>query len=280
MESIENANHFWSGDVAILQIDDRPITAPELLSLLSQYQFLPKLRQEMIIDAAISSFSCTPEEQAQCCQDFYTQHQLISETVRQSWLQQQGMTEAQLIHLATRQLKIERFKQATWGSKLESYFLQRKSQLDRVVYSLIRVRDINVAKELYFRLKANEQPFAELAERYSQGSEARTGGLIGPVPISTPHPKLAQVLRSNQPGQLSPPTRIEDLWVIVRLEQFLPSQLDDSTRQRLLDELFALWLKDQLSQPATIQFGALLAQPQSIPDTAASLALSSQQLRS
>jgi parvulin-like peptidyl-prolyl isomerase len=130
--------------------------------------------------------------------------------------------------------------------------LQWKSQLDRVIYSLIRVKDSGIAKELYFRLKANEQPFAELAQQYSQGLEAQAGGVIGPVPMNKPHAKLAQLLRACQPGQISPPTRIEDVWVIVRLEQFLPAQLDQSMRQRLLDELFTLWLKDQLKQPPVI----------------------------
>ncbi|NJP11800.1 MAG: peptidylprolyl isomerase [Leptolyngbyaceae cyanobacterium RU_5_1] len=276
MKSIQNADDVWTADAwiedaqtadaqtadaqtadaTILQIDDRAVSAPELLSLLSQYQLLPKLRQEFLIDAAIAPFNCTPEEQSLCCQSFYTQHQLTAEGDRQTWLQQQGMTPTQLVHLATRQLRIEQFKQATWGNKLESYFLQRKSQLDQVVYSLIRVRDVNIAKELYFRLKANEQPFAELAQQYSQGPEAQTGGLIGPKAMSAPHPKLANLLRSRQPGQLSPPFRIEDLWVIVRLEQFLPAQLDESMQQRLLNELFALWLQDQLQKPSAIHLMA------------------------
>lgn len=78
-------------------------------------------------------------------------------------------------------MRIEKFKQATWGSKLESYFYERKQQLDQVVYSLIRTHDAAAAQELYFRLLENEQPFAEIAVLYSQGSEARTGGLIDPL---------------------------------------------------------------------------------------------------
>ncbi|MBW4661219.1 MAG: peptidylprolyl isomerase [Drouetiella hepatica Uher 2000/2452] len=253
MESVRSINKVPTANTAILQIDDRTVTAPELLSLLSQYQLLPKLRQEILIDRAIAPFSCTLEEQEQGCLNFYAQQKLTSDTARQAWLQQQSMTEAQLIEQVTRQLRIEQFKQATWGSKLQSYFLQRKSQLDQVVYSLIRVGDANIARELYFRLQGDEQPFAELAQQYSQGAESRTGGLIGPAPLSTPHPRLAQILRSSQPGHLMPPTRIEDLWIIVRLEQLLPAQLDEPMRQRLLDELFANWLKEQLKPLETVK---------------------------
>jgi parvulin-like peptidyl-prolyl isomerase len=235
-------------DKSMVKICDRTVTATELVSLLSQYQLLPKLQQEILIDDAIAPFDYTPEEQANCCENFYKQHQLTSDAARQTWLQQQGMTEAQLVNQVTRQLRIEKFKQATWGNKLENYFLKRKPHLDQYFYSLLRIRDGVAAREFYFRLKEGEQSFAELTQQYSQGAEAKTGGLIGPVAMTNSHPKLAQLIRTCQPGQLMPPIRIEDWWVIVRLEKFLPAQLDEPMRQRLLNELFATWLNNQLKQ--------------------------------
>ncbi|WP_290883688.1 glycosyltransferase [Fischerella sp.] len=247
----KDAENSLATSPAILQIHNQTVTTQEIIPLLSRYQLLPKLKQELVIDEAIASFSSTSEEQAKCCQDFCEQHQLTSEAERQAWLQQQGMSETQFLDLATRNLKIEKFKQATWGSKLESYFYKRKQQLDQVVYSLLRTQDADVAQELYFRLLEGEQSFPELARQYSQGSEAQTGGLIGPVALSTPHPKLARILAISQVGQLSPPIHIGDWWVIVRLEKFIPAQLDDTMRQRLLNELFSSWLKEQLQQQAS-----------------------------
>jgi len=225
----------------------------ELITLLKQYELLPKLQEEMAIDKAIASFDCTPEEQAECCLDFYKQRQLNTEFDRQKWLEEQEMTEAQLINLATRQLRIEKFKEATWGKNLETYFFQRKSELDRYVYSLIRVRNGATAQELYLRLKEGEQTFAELAKQYSEGPEAKNNGLIGPVQLSLSHPKLAQILKASQVGELVPPSAIEDLWVIVRVEKIIPAQLDEQMQQNLLDELFANWLKEQMKKPATLQ---------------------------
>ncbi|MDM9381985.1 glycosyltransferase [Chlorogloeopsis sp. ULAP01] len=230
------------------QLQSRKVKNEEILPLLARYQLLPKLQQELVIDEAIASISCTNEEQVKCCQQLCQQHQLTSEAERQAWLQQQNMTETQFLNLATRNLRIEKFKQLTWGSKLESHFRQLKSKLDQVVYSLIRHRDAAVVQELYFRLLEGEQTFAELARQYSQGSETETGGLMGPVALSMPHPHLARILAISQPGQISPPTHIGDWWVIVRLEKFLPAQLDEPMRQRLLNELFSSWLKEQLQQ--------------------------------
>ena len=237
---------------AILQVGDRTITAEEVIPLLAKYQLLPQLLREIIIDEAIAKIDCTPEEKTLACQKFYQQQQLTGEAERVSWLERQGITHQQVEDLALRGLKVEKFKQENWGNKLESYFLKRKGMLDRVVYSLIRTNDVAIAQELYFRIHEGEQSFSELAREYSQGPEAQTGGLVGPVELNTPHPALAQLLTVSQPGQLCAPMRLGEWFIIVRLEKFFPAQLDEPMRQRLLNELFNTWIQEQLQQQALI----------------------------
>ncbi|MCU0524759.1 MAG: peptidylprolyl isomerase [Elainella sp. Prado103] len=238
----------------VLTIGNRSIQAEEVLPMMAGYQMLPQFLQEILIDQAIESIECTAEEEIAAREQFYTQNQITKEEDRQAWLQRYGMTQEQLEALSTRELRVEKYKQITWDSKLESYFLGRKDRLDKVIYSLIRVkndrekRGIGIAQELYFRILEGEQSFAELARTYSEGPEAQTDGLIGPVELSVPHPTLAQILTLSQPGQLTPPTLVGEWIVLVRLERFIPAQLDDAMRRRLLNECFNDWLQSQLSQ--------------------------------
>lgn len=234
--------------IQVLQVGNQTITPEEVFPLLARYRMLPQLWREIIIDQAIAPFTGTTEEQVRACQQFYQQHRLTSEAECQAWLQRQGMTLEQLNALAIREFTVEKFKRATWGHKLESYFLQRKQGLDKVVYSLLRTKDIGVAQELYFRIREGEQSFAELAREYSLGSESQTGGTIGPMELSNSHPTLARLLSASQPGQLWSPVRVEEWFAIIRLERFIPAQLDEPMRQRLLNDLFALWLQEQLRQ--------------------------------
>lgn len=231
----------------VLNIGNRSITAEELLPLLAGYQMLPQLIQEIVIDQAIGDTELSPDERAEACDRFYAQNQIVDEVTRQAWLGRQGMTEEQLEALATREVRIEAFKKSKWGPKLESYFLDRKGKLDKVIYSLIRTRELGISQELYFRILEGEQSFAEIAREYSQGPEAQTDGLIGPVELSVPHPSLAHMLSISQPGQLWPPTRVGEWIVIVRLERFVPAQLDDAMRRRLLNECFNTWLQEQIA---------------------------------
>ncbi|MGF1512371.1 MAG: peptidylprolyl isomerase [Elainellaceae cyanobacterium] len=243
----------------VLKIGSRSVSADEILPLMAGYQMLPKFIQELVIDDAIADISCTEEEKQQARQAFYAQNKIADEATRQGWLAAYGMTVEQLDALALRELKIETFKQQTWAPKLESYFLERKGKLDKVIYSLIRTKDIGIAQEIYFRILEGEQPFSELANKYSQGPEAQTDGLIGPVELSVPHPTLAKMLSVSQPGQLCPPTRVGEWVVIVRLERFVPAQLDDPMRQRMLNECFQTWLQKETREQANESLGTPVA---------------------
>ncbi|MCC5660908.1 peptidyl-prolyl cis-trans isomerase [Nostoc sp. XA010] len=110
----------------------------------------------------------------------------------------------------------------------------------------MRTKDEGLADELYFRLQEGEQSFTELAQQFSQGPEAKSGGWCGPVELGKISSKLAQMLYGSKPGQLWRPTRLGEWLVIVRLEILIPALLDESMRQRLLDELFEAWLEEKL----------------------------------
>jgi parvulin-like peptidyl-prolyl isomerase len=231
--------------VAILQIGDAQLNPADLIAKLDHYQLLPKLVQEVVIDQALETLDISPQD---AYQTFCQQRQLLTPEQQQAWMQQQQLSAEQMQRLALREIKLARFKEETWGTQVESYFLQQKARLDRVLYSLIRTKDASLAQELYFRLNDDGEFFSELAKAYSEGQEAQTGGLIGPVELTVPHPMLARLLSIGQPGQIWSPTPIGEWYVIARLEKFLPAQMDEPMRQRLLDDMFKAWLQQQLQK--------------------------------
>ncbi|MGK7933262.1 MAG: peptidylprolyl isomerase [Microcystaceae cyanobacterium] len=235
----------------ILKIGDREIQDQDLYPLLAKYRLLPQLAKELIIEEAIAEIDCSPEEMASTRKQLYQQLQITNEAQLQVWLEQNGMTSEHLDQLAVRELKIEKFKEEKWKDQLNNYFHQCKKQLDKVVYSLIRTKDAGIAQELYFRIQEGEADFSILAREYSEGAEAQTGGLVGPVELKVPHPQIGQMLFNSKPGQLSPPTRIGEWWIVIRLEKYISAQLDDINRKRLLNDLFQGWLMAQIQQKVT-----------------------------
>lgn len=229
-----------------IQVANQTITAEEIIPLLSDYQMLAKLKRELLIDRSIESINCTSTEKAQVVQQFYRQNGLAKDSDNESWFKKHSMTSERVKALAIRQFKIEKFKQVTWGDKLGAYFIRRKKQLDRVIFYLIRTQQLDLAQELYFRLQAKEQSFADLARQYSQGPESSSGGFVGPVELGNLPAPLAEVLSTSQPDRVYP-ISFGEWQAIVRLEKIIPAQLDPLMRQKLLNELFELWLSKQLN---------------------------------
>lgn len=231
----------------ILQVGNFQVPQVEFLLLLKRYQLLPVVVKELTIDRAIAAVECSHDEQIAALKQFYDRYDLSSEDRLVRWLDVCYLDRQQLVEIAVRNFKIEKFKQQTWGNKTESYFLKRKGQLDKAIYSLIRTSDLGIAQEIYFRLIDSEQTFAQIASQYSQGVESQTGGLIGPVELSKLHPAIAQLIATQPVGQVCPPIQLEQWYVIIRPDKIIPAQLDESMRQRLIDELFQIWLQTQLN---------------------------------
>lgn len=233
-----------------LQVGNIIVTPENIFPLLAQKQMIAPLAREIILDQAIAHIECTPEETATAEQQFFMQMQLNPNEPQQlqTWLEKNYLTREQLQERILRGIKLEKYKLETWSNDLESYYLKRKRQLDKIIYSLIRTKNAGQAQELYFRISEGEKEFTDLARQHSQGAEAETGGLIGPVELTVPHPEIAQKLMTSQPGQVLPPMRIGEWIVILRLEKYLAAQLDQNMKRRLLDELFNTWLNENIQK--------------------------------
>ena len=223
------------------------MTAWEIIPRLKRYQMLPQLIKEAIIDAAIAEINCTTNQTTQAIEIFYQQQGLTTPEARQAWLESRGMNQEDVTDIATRNLKIEKLKQEKFGGGLTSYFLQRKGQLDKVVFSIVRVSDMGLAQELYFRLEEGHS-FAELAKTYSQGQEAAAGGIVPPMEMGKLPPAIASAFNSYGTGTILPPFPLGNEYVVIKIEQKISVQLDSQVRQRLLNEQFQAWLNKEVQR--------------------------------
>jgi len=169
-----------------------------------------------------------------------------SQAGRQAWLATRGWGPEDGLAIASLAERLRRWSAWRFDGEVEIRFLDRKEDLDRVVYSLLRVSDRALAEELYLRLREEGASFRSLAEQFSEGPETETGGLIGPIAMTAAHPELAKRLRVGREGQIWPTFAIGDVWLVVRLERLLPAQLDAPTRAQMRHELFERWLGEQV----------------------------------
>jgi hypothetical protein len=137
---------------------------------------------------------------------------------------------------------VKRWSRQQWGHRLESLYLQRKSHLDRASCRLLRLRDKDLAHELYHRIKASEASFEQLAFQFGEGPERAQGGLLPLQTLERMPFGLAPLLESLKPGNVSLPLRLNEGFCLVQLECYQPSQFDEVTEELLLSEQLSLWI--------------------------------------
>lgn len=222
--------------------------SPAALVQLRSLGLLRTCLQAALLEDAVESVQLSRDEQQQLLAVYCKQHGLGGAEALNDHLRSRGLSLPVVLEELSRPAKLKRHAQLTYGAKAEARFLERKNSLDQVVYSLLRVRDADLARELYLRLLEEESTFPELAAQYAEGPERQTHGIIGPVPLTQAHPALAERLRTHQPGTLMSPFSVQDWWLVVRLERLIPASFDAAMAQAMSQELFEASLSEDVGR--------------------------------
>ena len=226
---------------------------PEAIELLRRHNVLISLFQGLVAEEATEEIIIEPAELDQLLQAWYGQQSREDaiEVVRRRL----GWNEAVLNWQVQRPEKLRRLAKQQFTAKAEAHFLKRKGQLDQVLYSLVRVKESELARELYLQLSAGETNFGELAEKYSDGPERLTKGLIGPKPIAAAHPQLAERLRTARDGEVIPPFEIAGWWLVVRRDQFEPAVFNEAIEEQMSQELLQEWIQAEAERRLATDLG-------------------------
>lgn len=229
------------------EIDPAELSDPVWRSLARHELLVPLLRQ-LTIARATAEVGLSDEERQQAQAMWIRKQGIQSPEQLRSHLTTYGLSEAEATWQAELPFRIQRHCEQHFVHRAEQRFLARKPQLDQVIYSLLRVDDASLARELFLRIAEGEADFAELAATYSQGPERATRGIVGPVPLLQAHPTLAERLRTIRPGELQPPLAIEQWWLVLRLESLRSASFDDEMRLRMSRELFEEWIEEEVAR--------------------------------
>ena len=216
-----------------LQLGQRQLPLHKVLQHLTTSPALFQYLRLSIIEETLVRWQQSPEYQT-----IYSEAELSELYHQISQLTKLPQSDPGQVEAFKRSLTLKKYQQVQWGHRIPSYFLVRKRSLDRAIFSAIQVDNLGMAQELYLRVKDRRQSFDKLARLYSQGAEAKLGGVLGPIPVERIHPQIAYHLSSLKPGELSPLFQLDNFHVFVRLEQWLPAKFDDDIKGQLMEELF------------------------------------------
>jgi len=214
-------------------------------ALLTRFNLLKPLVEKMIIRDVASHINVADDQLQEARLGLLQQRGYDAIEQWAELLEELGSSEDDVLERLRDAVRRRVFMRERFAPKAEARFLERKNELDQVVYSLLRLADNFLARELYLQIESGESNFADLAKRYAEGPERNTNGIVGPVSLTQAHPVLVEKLRVAQPGVLLEPFRISDWWLVVRLERYSPATFTPEVSDRMCREMFDAWIEEQ-----------------------------------
>ncbi len=215
------------------------------IKLLHNHQVLYTLIKRFLNRKIVNDVNFTPTEIDNTVQELWERKGIKNEENYLNWIKSNNLIKEQLEGKLIFDGKYNKLCLEKFEHKTEARFLERKSELDSVVYSLIRMKDAFQAREIHLRLKEKESDFSDLAAKYSEGVEKMTRGIIGPVALNKAHPKIIEVLNSIKPGEIYKPIYLENWHLIIRLERIMRAFLDEHMKLQMAKELMVEWVDEQ-----------------------------------
>ena len=213
---------------------------------------LAEITPEVIVDAVEEllmvqrgkelGYTMSTEQFTGIVENIKKENKIETEAALEAALKQEGMTMADLRRQLERTMLVQRVQQTEIMAKLQVTDTELKAHYeahkgDFATTPQITLREItivvpttaqgiNVAQDDDAKAKAEEvrtkavagEPFARLAENYSDSGSKANGGLVGPLSKTDLSDELQQAVAGLKAGDITPVTRTSRGYQIIRIE--------------------------------------------------------------
>ncbi len=208
------------------------------IDFLENSNLLETTTKELVIDKLIDKINIDKEHFDEFFFEFLKKNKIEEEKQFKNFLIKNSFSKKLLQQKLLRSFKIQKLSINEFKNKAKDYFTQNKSYFDKVSYTLVRTTNLHLAKELYLQIEAGEEDIHEIAEKYSEGDEKFSRGIIGPIPINQGHILIRQKISTLKEGELIEPFQIDNWWIILRLEKLIKIKYTKQIETSICRDLF------------------------------------------
>lgn len=141
-----------------------------------------------------------------------------------------------------------------FADKVEPYFFENQLDYAGVVMYELVLDDEDLAIELFYAVKEGEMSFYDVAHKYIQDTELRRkGGYRGIVHRKDIKPEICATVFAAKPPQLLKPIVTSSGVHLILMEEIIQPKLDKMLRSKIILDLFAGWVKQQIEQVETLK---------------------------
>ena len=213
------------------------------LELLRKQTFLKPLIKTMIRDKLVEKINLDEELNTKLSEEFFKSRNIQKSENQEAFMKNNLIDKEDLQRLSTVKHKSNQIGLNLFGIKSEEVFNKKKEDLDQYRYSIIQVKDPDLAQELYLKLESNENEFSELEAEHSIILDKNKKGFNDAVPLMRIHPLIRKILKSSEIGIINEPVNLGEFWVIIRLDEIIQAEFNEKMKETLSKELFEIFLE-------------------------------------
>ena len=155
----------------------------------------------------------------------------------------------------------KKFAVYEWGGKANKIFLDETERFEIIQGKIMRVSSKEIAMELYFRIKSEEQTFDMASYVYGEGQERKNGGDIRCSVRDFPY-GLGKYMKSASDGDMLKPIRVKKFFVLVQLIRKENAEYNERVEVDICMSEFGKWVESLVREMVTmLQLGESVGQP-------------------
>ncbi|BAZ40659.1 hypothetical protein NIES4101_66200 [Calothrix sp. NIES-4101] len=164
-----------------------------------------------------------------------------------AWLDKHHLSVMDFEELVYNSLISKKLANYLFSSQVEKFFYDNRIDYDAAVTYEVIFENRDLALELFYALEEGEITFPEIARLYIQEPELRrTYGYQGLRHRKDFRPEIAAAIFASSPPEILKPITTPKGVYLVWVEEIIQPELDDNLREKIISELFANWLKQQV----------------------------------
>ena len=210
------------------------------------------------LSAEEAGIQVEPEELQEESEKLRLAEKLVKAKDTWNWLKKHHLSLSEFEELVHNNVLSKKLAKHLFSSDIEKFFYE--NQLDyvaAVTYEVI-LDDRDLALELFYAVEEGEISFPEIARLYIQDPELRRAyGYQGIRHRKDFRPEIAAaVFLVSGPEILKPISTSKGVYLIW-VEEIIQPQLNEQLREKIISELFSVWLKQQIEyMEITIRLGS------------------------
>jgi parvulin-like peptidyl-prolyl isomerase len=229
-----------------------PATDEDVLAYLRRSQAIASIAVFAEREASILNFCkrfniTVSEDECQAAGDsFRLEHKLLGTSETLAWLLQQRITIEDWSEGIRAKLLAKKLKEFLFGDTVDNHYISDRDRYRRVAISQILCRDLPEAFEVARAIREDNRSFCALALEHSIGKQSQiNGGFVGDRFLAELMPEVMQAISDAGENEVVGPIQSKLGYHILRVEKWLPTELNETVREKILDSMFQNWLNER-----------------------------------